>query len=260
MSNKNRRTLWSLVVATALGTTLLQPASAAGDDAGQILKAMSDYLTSQKTISATYNSDIEVITPDLQKIQFNSSGTILMNRPDRIRATRIGGYSSVELVFDGKIFTLYGGNINRYLQLEAPGPLEKLIETLREQSIYMPGADLLVPEAYEKLMARVIDAKHIGRGVIGSFECDHLAFRTQDTDWQLWVQIGANPIPRKFVITSKAMGAAPQYTLLIEDWKTDLPTDATAFVFDKPVGASKLWPDEVKNLDEFPPGVLAKGP
>ena len=81
----------AVAIATSVGSAVFLPAAAAGDDAAQILKAMSDYLASQKTISATYNSDIEVITPDLQKIQFNSSGTILMNRPDEIRATRIGG-------------------------------------------------------------------------------------------------------------------------------------------------------------------------
>jgi len=44
-----------------------QQAPAQGDDAPQILKAMSDYLASQKTISATIDSDIEVVTPELQK-------------------------------------------------------------------------------------------------------------------------------------------------------------------------------------------------
>jgi hypothetical protein len=32
------------------------------------------YLSGQKSIAATFNTDIEVITPDLQKIQFDSSG------------------------------------------------------------------------------------------------------------------------------------------------------------------------------------------
>jgi hypothetical protein len=108
-------------------------------------------------------------------------------------------------------------------------------------------------------MARVIDAKHIGPGVINNFECEHLAFRTQDTDWQLWVQKGRNPIPRKLVITSKSIGAAPQYTLVISDWKTEVPADATAFVFKVPVGASKMLLEELKNLDELPPGAPAKG-
>ena len=41
-----------------------------GDDAMQILKAMTDYVSSQKIISATYDTDIEVLTDKLQKIQF----------------------------------------------------------------------------------------------------------------------------------------------------------------------------------------------
>ncbi len=244
------------VVVTIL---IVSPALAAGDDAADILKAMSDYLTSQNTISAKYNSDIEVITPDLQKIQFNSSGTLLINRPNQIRATRIGGYSNIEMFFDGTTFTVYSRNNNRYFQLAAPGSIETLIGMLPEYSVAIPGADLLMSEPYEKLMARVIDAKHIGIGVIGDFECDHLAFRTQDTDWQLWVQTGSKPIPRKFVITSKAIGAAPQYTLVIDEWKTDIPPDATAFVFKPPGGSSKMGLAELKTVDELPPGAPAKG-
>src|SRR5208283_3301690 len=54
-------------------------------DAGKVLKAMTDYVTSQKNISATFDTDIEVITNDLQKIQFASSGQMLLSRPDKIR-------------------------------------------------------------------------------------------------------------------------------------------------------------------------------
>ena len=39
-----------------------------GDDAMQILKAMTDYVSSQKIISATYDTDIEVLTDNLEKI------------------------------------------------------------------------------------------------------------------------------------------------------------------------------------------------
>ena len=35
----------------------------------RILKSMSDYVGSQPTIRATFDSDIEVITPQLEKIQ-----------------------------------------------------------------------------------------------------------------------------------------------------------------------------------------------
>jgi hypothetical protein len=255
-----QRALPGLAVATILAVAApFQPASAAGDDASRILKAMSDYLTGQKEFSATYNSDIEVITPDLQKIQFASSGAIRVHRPDRIWASRTGGYSDIQMFFDGTTLTVYGRNINRYFQSEAPGSIENLIGKQREHSISIPAADLLLPDVEGKLMAGVIDAKHVGLGVIDGFECEHLAFRTHDTDWQLWVQTGKNPLPRKLVITSKALGAAPQYTIVIKDWRTDVPPDAAAFTFKIPVGASKMRLEELKNLDKFPPSAAAKG-
>jgi hypothetical protein len=42
---------------------------------------MSDYLARQKTISLSFDADIEVITPEIQKIQFASSGQVLLSRP-----------------------------------------------------------------------------------------------------------------------------------------------------------------------------------
>jgi len=108
-------------------------------------------------------------------------------------------------------------------------------------------------------MADVIDAKHIGRGVVDGIECEHLAFRNEDTDWQLWVEVGDNPIPRKFVITSKSVAAAPQYTLVIKDWKTDVQADAATFTFKPPAGATEVGLDALANLDEIPPSTPAKG-
>jgi Predicted periplasmic protein (DUF2092) len=62
---------------------------------------MTDYLSNQKTLSASFDSDIEVITPELQKIRFASSGQIKLSRPDKLRVRRTGGYADVELVYDG---------------------------------------------------------------------------------------------------------------------------------------------------------------
>jgi hypothetical protein len=46
---------------------------------------MTDYLSNQKTLSASFDSDIEVITPELQKIRFASSGQMKLSRPDKLR-------------------------------------------------------------------------------------------------------------------------------------------------------------------------------
>jgi hypothetical protein len=243
----------------AIAWLAMSPASAAADDADQILKSMSDYLASQKTISATFDSDIEVITPELQKIQFTNSGTLTLNRPNEIRATRTGGYADVEMVFDGKTLVVFGKNLNSYVKLDIPGSVDQLIDKLRDRGRALPGADLLLSNVHDTLMGDVIDAKHIGQGVIGGVECEHLAFRQQDTDWQLWVEVGANPIPRKLVITSKTLAAAPQYTLVIRDWKTDVPADPTAFTFKPPEGAKEVDAAALADLDELPPSAPVKG-
>jgi hypothetical protein len=110
-------------------------------------------------------------------------------------------------------------------------------------------------------MTNVIDAKHIGLGVVDGVECEHLAFRGIDTDLPIWIETGARPVPRKYVITSKTMAGAPQYTLKIKDWKTDAIADADAFVFKPPAGATKANLDSsaMVEFDELPPGIPAGG-
>ncbi|SCW61570.1 hypothetical protein SAMN02927900_03143 [Rhizobium mongolense subsp. loessense] len=225
----------------ALPLTVSQPARAEGEDAKKILKAMSDYVSGQKHVVLKYDVDIEVITPELEKLQFTSSGEAALHRPDKLRVTRTGGYTDVELVYDGKTVTVLGKHTNTFAQLELPGSLDQMIDRLRaEHNIEMPGADLLLSNMYDELVAGVIQAKHIGHGVVDGVECEHLAFRNQETDWQLWVELGATPIPRKYVITSKTLAAAPQYTLRIKSWDTSTEPDAKSFTFAPPEGAKSI--------------------
>jgi hypothetical protein len=230
------------------------PALAADDDARQLLKAMSDYLDGQKTVSASFDASLEAVTPNMEKIQFNDSGTLLLSGPNKVHATRTGGYADVELFFDGKVATVLGKNINKYIQLEAPGSIDQLIDTLRDRGAPLPGADLLLSNVYNTVVGDVIDAKHIGEGVVGGAECQHLFFRQKDVDWQLWVKSGPTPVPCKLVITSKAVGGAPEYTLVIRDWKTGVPADDAAFGFNAPSGSQKAGQEALANLDQLPSG------
>ena len=70
-------------------------------------------------------------------------------------------------------------------------------------------------------------------------------------------RVGARPIPRKYVITSKAIGGAPQYTLRIKEWKADVPADAFAFKPD--TSAKKIALGDLGDIDEVPHGVAKAG-
>src|SRR5262245_28103914 len=114
----------SLLVGSAFAVGLAASVSASLADeaaAKSIFKAMSDYLAAQTAISFDYNSTLEIVTTDGQKVGLASSGTLNLSRPDKIRVTRTGGFADVELVFDGATLSLLGKNINAYAQLNAPG-------------------------------------------------------------------------------------------------------------------------------------------
>jgi hypothetical protein len=239
----------------ALSLSLAMPvgASAGEAEAKSLLKALSDYLAAQQMISFGYDTNLEVVTKDQQKLLFASSGTAVLNRPDKIRATRDGGFASVEMIFDGKTLTLLGKDANLYTQAEVPGDLDHLIDELRDKFHRpVPGADLLMSNVYDVLMDGVTDVKDLGSGVIGGAECDHLAFRAKEVDWQIWIAHGASPYPCRYVITSREVDQGPQYSVQVKDWKVGGDVAADDFGFKNTTDARKVEATELTDTDELP--------
>lgn len=240
---------------------LASPARADEADAKRIFKAMSDYLAAQKAVALDYDASFEFITKEDQKIALASSGTVVMQRPDKIRTTRHGGFANVEVVFDGKTFTLLGKDANAYFQAEIPGTVDHLIDELRDKlQRPLPGADLLGSNVYDNLMPLVTNVADLGSGVIRGMECDHLAFRTKEVDWQIWIAQGDKPYPCRYVITTKDVKGFPQYTLDIRDWKTGSEVAADEFKFTAPAGALQLKPGDTITfeVDDLPSALVAK--
>ena len=70
-------------VALSLLIGLGTPSGARADeaDARRLLKAMSDYMAGQQALSFGYDTTIEVITKEQQRLMLASSGTVTLNRP-----------------------------------------------------------------------------------------------------------------------------------------------------------------------------------
>jgi hypothetical protein len=240
--------------AMLLCATLVQTAAHADEaDAKRLLKAMSDYLGAQKAIAFEFDSNLDVVTTDQQKITLAASGSMLLNRPDKLHVSRRGGFANMEMSFDGKTVTLLGRNSNLYAQVEAAGSIDQLVDTLRDKYHRpVPGADLLMSNPYKELMPEVTEVKDLGSGVIRGVECDHLAFRTREVDWQIWIAQGPNPYPCRYVITSKKVAGVPEYSLDIWNWKTGAQVPADPFKVSVPAGAQKLTPDKVQELGDIP--------
>jgi hypothetical protein len=249
---KNAKISAIALAVAAAGMASISVARADETQAKSLLKAMSDYLGAQKTISFEYDTNLELVTKQQQKIGLASSGTLALERPDKLRATRTGGFANVEMVFDGKTLSLLGKNANVYAQIEAPGTIDHLVDELRDKYHRpVPAADLLMSDPYKELMAPVTDVKDLGSG--------HLAFRTKEVDWQIWIAQGARPYPCRYVITSKKVKGSPQYTLDIRAWKAGGEVASDAFKLEIPPDAQKLTPGQIPDLDDIPSLFKAKG-
>jgi hypothetical protein len=104
--------IWIAIPVITAGMAAISAARADEAQARSLFKAMSDYVAAQNAISLDYDSLLEIVTRENQKLGLASSGAITINRPDKIRATRMGGFANTELVFDGTMVTLLGKNTN----------------------------------------------------------------------------------------------------------------------------------------------------
>jgi len=247
------RSMPAMALSLIIGLGTSAGVSADEADAKRLLKAMSDYLAAQKTLSFEYDATLEVVTKEEQKLALVSSGDVSLSRPDKILVTRAGGFADVEMSFDGKTLTILGKNQNIYAQQDMPGTINHLVDELRfKHNRPLPAADLLLSDSYDALMHDVVDVKDLGSGVVGGVDCDYLAFRTEEVDWQIWIAQGERPYPCRYTITTKLLAGAPQYTIQIRDWKTGDEVGATDFSFKNTTDAKKV---DLKNLEgtgDFP--------
>jgi hypothetical protein len=239
--------------AIALGLVLLGsqagPARADEAQARELLAAMTDYLKAQPALSFDLDATIEVVTTDGAKVAIASSGSLAMERPDKIRVRRHGGFATVEMSFDGKVLSVANLDAKVYSQSEVAGTVDDLIDTLRtDYGLPLPVADLLASDAGAVLLADVTEVRDLGSGVIRGEECDHLAFRSAEVDWQIWIAQGEVPHPCRFVITSRDVEGWPTYTLDFSAWGAGALEPA--FAFEAPAGSQKVEVKDIPDLDE----------
>jgi hypothetical protein len=164
-----------------------------------------------------------------------------VQRPNKLRADRTGDLVEQSFFFDGKSLTLFNPAEKYYATVPAPGTLEEMLDLARTQlDIVAPAGDLIYKNAYDILMTDVTQGFVVGKGVVEGVRCDHLAFRAPHVDWQIWIQEGKEPLPRKLVITTRDVANAPQFSVVVTKWNLKPTFTAQTFSFSPPSGAKKV--------------------
>jgi hypothetical protein len=209
--------------------------------AEKLLKRMSDYLASRQQFTLQGESTLEAVLTSGQKLQYDSPATLIVSRPNKLRAHRKGDLANQEFFYDGKSLTLYNPKENLYATTAAPATLDEALDFAREKlDIIAPAAELLYKNAAEKMLKEASSGILVGPSMIGGVKTTQLAFRGAEVDWQIWIDDGDKPLPRKFVLTSTKVTGTPQFTILIRNWDVAAKLSNQEFSFTPPKGAKKI--------------------
>lgn len=222
------------------------PAVATGDlggvvtaDAQAVLDRMRATFQRMRNYSVTAAITRDEVLSYGYKLQNNESARMWVEAPKRLRLEVEGDVKNRTYIYDGSNLTMYVPDLNVYSVSPAPGTIGELVALLLDAGVEMPLIDLLYQGAVGDLTESVKVGLVVGETEVEGVPTDHLAFRQADVDWQLWVEKGANALPRKLVITTRYEVGDPQYQAILR-WELKPRPRAGAYTFVAPAGAVEI--------------------
>jgi hypothetical protein len=209
--------------------------------ATQILKRMTGYLAGLRQFSVRTQNTLEDQLDSGQRVDHEISASVLVRRPNKVRAERIGDVISQVFYYDGKTLTLYNPSAKVYATEPAPERIEDVLDFARESlGLTVPAADLVYRDAFPLLTKDVTFAALVGKSVIGGVKCDHVLFSRPGVDFQVWVTDSGPPLPRKYVVTDTSTPARLSFTTVMSDWNVAPAAADARFSFTPPPGAKPI--------------------
>jgi len=209
--------------------------------ADQYLKAMSSYLAGLKTYSFQVEEFFDEVQDDGQKIQLSNQRHMSVSRPNKVFGANEGDTANSLFYYDGKTVTVFDRGQKTYATEKVPGTIDAMLDDLHDRfDTYQPLADFLFADPYKVFTENVQSGTYVGLHHVGKVKCHHLAFRQKILDWQIWIDAGELPLPRKLLITFKRQVDQPQYTALIHRWDVNPKLSDDLFQFQPPEGVRKV--------------------
>jgi hypothetical protein len=231
----------AVLVGVALVAGAQQHAGKIEPKADQYLKSMSSYLAGLKMYSFQVEEFIDEVQDDGQKIQLSNQRNLSVIRPDKVFGEDVGDTANSSFYYDGKTVTVLDRAQKTYATEKVPGTIDAMLDDLHERfDTHQTLADFLFADPYKVFTENVESGTYVGLHQVGKVKCHHLAFRQRLLDWQIWIDAGDQPLPRKLLITYKREVDQPQYTALIHRWDVNPELKANLFQFQPPAGVRKV--------------------
>jgi hypothetical protein len=211
------------------------------DNAVDALKDMSNYLMSAKTLEVDTVGSLDVVTNDGQRIQLDGTTNYKIRRPGFVIDYN-SDIKSRRFIYDGKTFTVYSPKLGYYSTVAAPPTNKEVLDIIYNKfGISLPLEDLFRWDdgSTDDRMKALRSAYKVGTATIDGAETDHYAFREADVDWEVWIQQGDQPLPRKLVIVDRTDPSRPTFISRLS-WKVNPTFTDSDFTFVPDANAKQI--------------------
>jgi hypothetical protein len=203
--------------------------------------AMCDFLKSQPLMAIKIEVAHEQVYPNGQTIQLTRLLDVVLKRPDKLYIRITGDERDRVFVYDGKTVAMADLDKGVYAVLDAPPTVDAMLTMLSEKyGLAAPTSDFLYSDPCAALLDDVKTGEVLGVHLAAGRPCQHLAFTQSDVDWQLWVEDGKQPLPRKFVLNDKEKMGWPQYSATFTSFDFHPRLPAGIFTFTPAKDARKI--------------------
>lgn len=224
--------------------------------ADQELKKMSEFLAKQKLFALEAEETFDEIPDGEPKVALTNVRRVAVDRPNRLAADATGDTLNRASWYDSKTLTVLDKEHNVYATIEAGGTIDEMLDKLEDEyGVVLPLADLLHSDPYKELIQGVTYGRYLGMHQAAGVPCHHLVFAQETIEWQIWIDAGDQPLPRKLVINYVDEPGEPQYSATIKRWSLEPKLPEGLFTFEAPEGSQKVDASSMKRpeVDENKP-------
>ena len=219
-------------------------------EAIRLLRQMGKYLGAAREFSFRADITNDGVLTNAQKIQYGGIASIEVHRPNKFHVSYSGDERQTQVFYDGKTIIIFDPAKMVYTKTKVPPMIDAAVDKVFDQHGFsVPIADLIYEDPYRALIENVETGFSARRSFIGGRPTFHLAFTQKEIDWQIWIDDGPRPLPRKLLITYKNETGSPQYTAILSDWKFQPRLSDSFAEFHPPSGSDEI---EFLKVTDYP--------
>ena len=232
--------LWATAMPTTAEDATTPPERSSEARAEAVLKSMSARLAGLERFAFEAEETFDEIPDGEPRIQLTNVRRVALERPNRLAVDSEGDTLQRAAWYDGRTATILDKSHNTYGQAEVPPTIDEALDELAEDyGVVSPLVDFLYSDPHAVLTEAVRFGRYLGLHRAAGVLCHHLVFVQDTIEWQIWIDAGDDPLPRKFVITYVREPGEPQYTAVLRTWNVTPVFPEGLSAFQAPPGAER---------------------